>query len=244
MKDAKQAMTAESFAKAVQTFAAAMQLPRHESVNDLAGLHAEATQMQAVLAKKEEGEKLLVNAWQVPAESYAKAMQTFADAMAMPRHESVNDLAGLHSEAKDWVQTPLAAAKKAAARQREIEEQAAADGSAVSASFRFRSARGSESNQTGWDSCPFHVSFSEAAQLLRFFACFFFQKKRTPHTCCPLVHQPKRRSLPPDKKRSAAPQILGGEGSLRQHELHARQPSVLLLLSGKGRGQGDYSTAH
>eukprot|EP01043_Picozoa_sp_COSAG02_P128266 COSAG02_NODE_65716_length_257_cov_0.746835_2_plen_42_part_01 len=39
------------------------------------------------------------------------------------------------------------------------------------------------SKQTGWNSCHYHVSFSEAAQLLRFFACFFFQKKRTPHTC-------------------------------------------------------------
>ena len=40
-------------------------------------------------------------------------------------------------ETEEWAKDPLVAAKKAAAKQRDIEEAAAADGSAVSASFRF-----------------------------------------------------------------------------------------------------------
>jgi hypothetical protein len=82
---------------------------------------------------------------------------------------------------------------KVAAAQRALEEVAAADGVAVSVSFRSARVR---SKQTGWNSCHYHVSFSEAAQLLPLFARLFFQKKRTPHSCCPPARRLKRKALP------------------------------------------------
>ena len=50
---------AETVEAAVAAFAAAMEMPLNDRVSDLVELHTEAKQMRAVLAKKEEGEKLM-----------------------------------------------------------------------------------------------------------------------------------------------------------------------------------------
>ena len=80
---AKQEMTAASFAKAVQAFDAAMALPRlhtdtYEHIRELVRLHSVATEMEAILAKKEEGELWMRQG------RYDKALWAFDAAMGMP----------------------------------------------------------------------------------------------------------------------------------------------------------------
>jgi hypothetical protein len=138
-----QTMTAASYAEAVQALDAAMALPQHERVKELTSLYTEAREVHAVLAKKEEGEKLLAFAKQaMTAASYAEAVQAFDAAnnfMTLSRHDSVKELAGLRTEAKEK-HSALAQKEweQARATRQALERAAAKVGSQVSsASFLY-----------------------------------------------------------------------------------------------------------
>jgi hypothetical protein len=109
-------------------------------------------------------------------------------------------------EAEEWAKDPLAAAKKAAAKQREIEEAAAADGSAVSASFRFVLRACEARKQAG---IPVTVERLVHNLLSCCFSCVLFSMEETHTLAAACLHT----CSAPDENCSAAPQIPGGEGS-------------------------------